>query len=126
MKRDMDLLRTILLQIEENDQGFGGDVEIELQGVEEQVIAEHLRLLLEAGLIDGEGIPDDTYDFDRVAPTRLTWKGHDFVDSVRDQEIWRKTKEGAISAKGFTLELLQDLAKGSIKKQLEDRTGIRF
>jgi hypothetical protein len=47
-----------------------------------------------------------------------------FLDTVRDPEIWKKTKEGAISAKGFTLDLLQDLAKGFIKKQIEERTGI--
>ena len=30
-----------------------------------------------------------------------------------------KTKEGALSAKGFTLDLLQDLAKGFLKNRLK-------
>ena len=120
----MDLLRQLLLQIEEIDRGFGGDVAIEAEGYEPQVIAEHFRLLLEAGLIEGEAIPDDEYAFDHIEPSRLTWSGHDFLDSIRDPEIWKKTKEGAFSAKGFTLDLLQDLAKGFIKKQIQERTGI--
>ena len=124
MKRDMDLIRELLLQIEEFDQGLGGDVEIKAGESEARVVAEHLRLLLEAGLIEGNAVPDDEYAFDHILPTRLTWSGHDFLDSVRDPEIWKKTKEGAISAKGFTLDLLQDLAKGFIKKQIEERTGI--
>ncbi|QAB01152.1 MULTISPECIES: DUF2513 domain-containing protein [Agrobacterium tumefaciens complex] len=124
MKRDMDLVRDLLLQIEEFDQGFGGDVEIETGDHEPQVVAEHLRLLLEARLIKGDAVPDDQYEFDHIVPTRLTWSGHDFLASVRDPEIWKKTKEGALSAKGFTLELLRDLAKGFIKKQIEERTGI--
>ncbi|MBC8719891.1 DUF2513 domain-containing protein [Ochrobactrum sp. Marseille-Q0166] len=124
MKRDMDLMRDLLLQIEELDQGFGSEVEIESRAHEPQVIAEHLRLLLEARLIDGDTVPDDEFPFDHVMPTRLTWAGHDFIGSVRDPEIWKKTKEGALSAKGFTLDLLQDLAKGFIKKKIADRTGI--
>ncbi len=124
MKRDMDLVRDLLLQIEEFDQGYGGDVEIEARDHEPQVVAEHLRLLLEARLIEGDAVPDDEYAFDHILPTRLTWSGHDFLETVRDPEIWKKTKEGALSAKGFTLDLLQDLAKGFIKKQIEERTGI--
>lgn len=124
LKRDMDLIRDLLLQIEEFEQGLGDDVEIEAGDHEPQVVAEHLRLLLEARLMEGDAVPDDQYAFDHILPTRLTWSGHDFLDTVRDPEIWKKTKEGALTAKGFTLDLLQDLAKGFIKKQIEERTGI--
>ncbi|MBP2573505.1 MULTISPECIES: DUF2513 domain-containing protein [Agrobacterium tumefaciens complex] len=124
MKRDMDLVRDLLLQIEKFDQGYGGDIEIETGDHEPQVVAEHLRLLLEARLIEGDAVPDDEYAFDHILPTRLTWSGHDFLETVRDPEIWKKTKEGALSARGFTLDLMQDLAKGFIKKQIEERTGI--
>jgi hypothetical protein len=56
----------------------------------------------------------------------LTWAGHDFLDSVRDSEIWRATKEGAQKAGGFSLELLAALAKGLIKKKIEQHTGIQL
>ncbi|TAW39328.1 DUF2513 domain-containing protein (plasmid) [Rhizobium leguminosarum] len=124
MKRDMGLVRDLLLQIEGFDQGYGGDIENEVTDKKPEVVAEHLRLLLEAKLIVGDAVPDDECAFDHILPTRLTWSGHDFSETVRDPEIWRKTKEGALSAKGFTLDLLQDLAKGFIKKQIEERTGI--
>jgi Hypothetical protein (DUF2513) len=52
--------------------------------------------------------------------------GHDFLDSIRDPEIWRKTKEGAEAAKGFSFDLLKALAKGLIKTQLEQRTGVKL
>lgn len=120
----MDLVRDLLLQIEKFDQGYGGDIETEAGDHEPQVVAEHLRLLLEARLIEGDAVPDDEYAFDHILPTRLTWSWHDFLETVRDPEIWKKTKEGALSARGFTLDLLQDLAKGFIKKQIEERTGI--
>lgn len=50
--------------------------------------------------------------------------GHDFLDSIRDPDVWNKTKKGALAAGGFTLNLLNDLAKGFIKKKIEDSTGI--
>ncbi|NKC23403.1 DUF2513 domain-containing protein [Ochrobactrum oryzae] len=123
LKRDMDLMRDLLLQIEELDQGFGSEVEIESRAHEPQVIAEHLRLLFEARLIDGDTVPDDEFPFDHVMPTRLTWAGHDFIGSVRDPEIWKKTKEGHYPQKASRLTFAGP-REGIHQKQIADRTGI--
>jgi Hypothetical protein (DUF2513) len=56
----------------------------------------------------------------------LTWAGHDFLDSIRDPKIWEKTKKGAEAAGGFTVDLLKDLAKGLVKKQIEEYTGVKL
>jgi hypothetical protein len=63
---------------------------------------------------------------DGITFARLSWAGHDFLDSVRDREIWAKTKNGALAAGGFTIDLIADLAKGFLKKQIEDRTGVEL
>jgi hypothetical protein len=55
---------------------------------------------------------------------QLTFVGHDFLDSVRDEVLWAKTKDGAAAAGAFSLELIKTLAKGFAKKQIEDKTGI--
>jgi hypothetical protein len=57
---------------------------------------------------------------------RLTWEGHDFLDSIRDPKIWEKTKKGVEGAGGFTVDLLKDLAKGFMKKQIEEYTGVKL
>lgn len=57
---------------------------------------------------------------------RLTWEGHDFVDAVRDNDIWKKTRQGANAAGGFSVDLLKDLAKGFIKKKISEHTGIEI
>jgi hypothetical protein len=75
-----------------------------------------------AGLVDEGGIrPAEGFGFQS-----LTWEGHDFLDSVRDPKIWAKTKSGALAAGGFTVDLLKELAKGFIKKQIEERTGVKL
>ena len=52
------------------------------------------------------------------------WMGMISSISIRDPDVWNKTKKGALAAGGFTLNLLNDLAKGFIKKKIEDSTGI--
>jgi hypothetical protein len=50
--------------------------------------------------------------------------GREFIDTVRDPEIWSKTKKSIEQMKGFTIDLLKDLAKGFSKKQVEEYTGV--
>lgn len=126
MKRDMDLLRNLLFQIEDKDVGLFNDILVEAPGIDQPILQGHLRLLTEAKLIDAITAPDCGDNFDYYTPIRLTWAGHDFLDSVRDPEIWSKTKEGAESAGGFTLELLAALAKGFLKLKIKQHTGVEL
>jgi hypothetical protein len=129
MKRDMDLVRTLLLRLEELHIPAGSAYFLELhkppltcEGENIDEIAYALRMITDAGFID----LTPTQPALGVGLTGLTWQGHDFLDSVRDPEIWRKTKEGAQKAGGFTLELIQALAKGLIKTQIEKHTGVKL
>lgn len=127
MRRDMDLLRSLLLKLET----FSDDAhsiwnisydELPIDGFTVDQVAYHLGLAVEAGLIDqGGGGAMNSFMF-----RRLTWEGHDFVDAIRDDEIWRKTRQGASAAGGFSLELLRDLAKGFIRKKISEHTGVEI
>lgn len=133
MKRNLELIRGLLLRIEALPIGRGGPVEqflslspatAPLCGEEDDPDEVHynMRLLAEGGFIDlaGKQFPGG------FNVRGLTWAGHDFLDSVRDENVWKRTREGALQAGGFTFDLLKDIAKGFIKKQFEDRTGIKL
>lgn len=127
MRRDMDLLRLLVLKLEalheEAHSIYMYDYkELLIDGYTQDQVAYHLDLAVEAGLIDtgGNGIMNG-FTF-----RRLTWEGHDFVDAVRDDDIWSKTRQGASAAGGFSLELLKDLAKGFIKKKISEHTGVEI
>jgi hypothetical protein len=134
MKRDMDLIRQLLLRIEElplDAASSPAESVLSLNASREPLclhgespadVHYNMKLLADAGFID-------------LHPTQfaggfnvrgLTWRGHDFLDSVRDDLVWKKTKEGALAAGGFTFELLTSLAKGLVKKQIEKHTGIEL
>lgn len=130
MKRDMDLIRDLMLRIENGDDYIDtmsdstatalGEEGNGLSEEESRKLEHHMWLLKTSGFVEftevGTGwIPDN-----------ITWEGHDFLDSIRDPEIWRRTKEGAEAAGGFTVELLRDLAKGLIKTQIKKHTGVEL
>lgn len=129
MKRDLDLIRELLLrleatnlQISEPMPQFVMPQTLTEPGEDLDNITYHLHLLCDARFVEPYLLAGNRF----IGVTRLTWAGCDFLDSVRDEKIWRRTKEGAAKAGGFTVELLVDLAKGLLKKQVEEHTGIKL
>ncbi len=119
MKRDMDLLRALLLKIEELPPAgdFTGNIEIEGHTPEE--VAYHAQLAQDAGLIVARFLPPTNYFFAQ----RLTYAGHEFLDAAREEKLWNKAKQTVLSNAGtLTLEalktalslLMQQAAKGMI------------
>lgn len=92
MKRDMDLVRKILLQIEE-EYVSTALFDIDIAGYEKETIAYHCKIMHEAGMVSGYSpfyADGKLYSF-RVSG--LTWEGNDYLDKVRDDSMWKKTKD---------------------------------
>jgi Hypothetical protein (DUF2513) len=87
MKRNMDLIRELLLRLESLPMRTGevmlfspGDKEIAIPGYSDDKITYHLSLLREGGLIECPG----SQPLDGSVTFRsLTWHGHDLLDAVR-------------------------------------------
>lgn len=128
MKRDMDIVRSLLLKLETLNANphrailiQGATPELAIDDVTSDRLDYHLSLLRERRLIE----PHEGGTLDgKIYFRRLTWEGHDFADSVRDEQIWKKTRHGALAVGSWTFDLVKDLAKGFIKKQIEERTGV--
>jgi len=129
MQRDMDLIRELLLKLEALPMRPGEIInitpdadEIAVPGYDHNQIDYHLTQIRKEGFIDeGGSRPMVGIGFRCLNPA-----GHDLLDSVRDPENWAKTKKAAAGAGGFTIALLGDIAKGFIKKQIEEKTGIKL
>jgi hypothetical protein len=67
-----------------------------LEGEDPDEVRYNMRLLVEAGFLD----MTKTQFTGSFNIRGMTWAGHDFLDSVRDEQVWRKTKEGALKAGG--------------------------
>ena len=124
MKRNMDLVRSILLAIERDHTEPFEEVSLVFDGHSAEEVSYHVQLMVEAGLIHGEDYSTlGNYEW---AAQSLTWTGHEFLDNVRDPDVWAKTKDGAKKAGSFGLDVLGALARGFIKQKLKDHTGIEI
>ena len=100
MKRDMDLVRKILIKIEE-DWGYeylGPEREIKIEGYSDSAIHYHLRIMVEAELITSifpEGLSDISSTYIQYPPEIITWEGHEFLEGIRKEETWEKIKKEA-------------------------------
>src|ERR1017187_5738286 len=109
MKRDMELCRTILEQIEDKFPNYAATVEIE--GRTEEEIAYHVILLAEAGFIEADihlndlGIPWAT-------PKRMKWPGHEFLDAIRNDSVWKQVKE-TVKEKGGSIPFEIQIGRAS-------------
>lgn len=89
MKRDMDLIRTILIEIEDHENPRA-EVPIKAPGYSPDQITYHLGLLYEAGLINA--LHASHLSGERWIPQSLTWQGHEFLDAARNDTVWQKLK----------------------------------
>ena len=118
MKRDMDLIRLILLEIEKEVDGEPV-MGLTVEGYNMQQVAYHCRLLEERGFIDdyspeyGDG---ELLDF---AVGKLTWEGHEYLDTVRDNSFWGMVKT-MMSKKAIpvTLKFVVATAEEIVNKKL--------
>jgi Hypothetical protein (DUF2513) len=116
MKRDMDLVRNLLLEIEEWDDSPGErTLGKRNEGISEQKIYDHLEIMAEAGLIIGMRTAGAYY------PDRITWNGYDFLDAVRNESTWQRTQDKIKSSFGtLPFDMVKavaiEIAKAEMKK----------
>ncbi len=114
--RDMDLVRQILFWAEH------GGAPNRRPDVDEVALCYHVKLVVEAGLVEGIGMVDRVPGTDKWEPgiahvTLLTWAGQEFLDAVRRDTIWNKVKvEAAKHGLPLVFELAKSLALGLAKE----------
>lgn len=123
MKLDKELVREILLAVEAYDEAQGW-MELTIEGRTAEDVSYHVMLLDEAGLLSGISLGGLNHF--EWQPRRLTYKGHEFLDTVRDPEVWRRTKEGAEKAGVAGLGMLVELGKAYARQLLKERLGIEL
>ena len=113
MKRDDDLLRKLLLDLEVADRVITGQHAVEEYSQEQ--VSYHLALILQAGLAQG---PQPIYSVGNADPTipaavavmRLTNEGHDFISTIRSDTVWERTKSKAKEVGGdVSLSILKEI-----------------
>ncbi|MFV0446353.1 MAG: DUF2513 domain-containing protein [Planctomycetaceae bacterium] len=117
MKRDLELIRGLLAEIEAMPPDTLYETESSSLAALD-VLAEHMRLLEEAGFVRKV-----TRDRSANSMCRgLTWQGHEFLAATRSDTVWKKTKEffreKLLSMSGVPLHVLQEVCVSVARDEL--------
>lgn len=114
MKRDMDLVRTILLALADSDEPLRS-ADLVTDEYSRDVIGYHFLILDEAGLIMANVKAADNDPYYIAVASRLTWEGNDFLDAVRDESIWKRVRStiGKITG-GASFEVFKTVASSLV------------
>ena len=96
---------------------------LQIDGYSAEEISFHVLMVEEAGLVEARKIASNRryaeYRDDVVhIPVRLTWWGHEFLEAVRDDNRWHRTKAIMAKVGGFVFELAKPLALDLMKEQI--------
>lgn len=124
MKRDMDLARKILFAIEKSTDDMNSSIQLPDDEYDTLHISHHVRLLKEGGLIHAIEASHSLHASIAWVPHSLTWQGHDFLDLIRDPQIWNEIiavqdRFGIDLPTDFILELAASLLKGKLAEEGE-------
>ncbi|MBJ9771764.1 DUF2513 domain-containing protein [Acinetobacter baumannii] len=93
MKRDWDVIRNLLIEVEELTYFESYDLDsIEFEDSIEIIKVEMADLLLAKGFFTGERtlyLDGNVY----LCNLKLTWDGHELLDTLRDKNVWNRIKE---------------------------------
>ena len=118
MKRDMDLVRRILIAIEDS-------VDPDLRSVLRFPDADHARvnhhfhILKQSGLV---AIVDRSTHGAEYLDVYLTWAGYEFLDAIRDEARWTQLKGRAGELGVGSAAMLMDLSRAMA---LQEASGCR-
>jgi hypothetical protein len=91
VQRNMDLVRAILMKIENSPSGWAPQ-HFGIEAFPPEQVGYHAHIMMQEGLIEGTDVTHMESQGPEAIPTNLTWKGHEFLDLARDPERWNQAK----------------------------------
>jgi repressor of nif and glnA expression len=118
MTRNWELIRKILVLLEESTTPKTAIGAKDLKEYPEQDVAYNIRLLSEAGYIEAN-ISESNSKILLALARRLTNTGHDLLDTIRNDTVWGKIKD-KFESKGMdmTFEMVISVGKTIVESIL--------
>lgn len=124
MKRDMDLVRSILMMVADSDDPVSIDALVNGDH-DKQLVGYHISIMKDAGLIKASIMSADDDPYYQCFISSLTWEGNDFLDAVRNDMVWVKTKSTISKTAGSaTFEIVKSVAVKIAESMLMAQIGM--
>lgn len=101
MKRDWDLIREVLIEIESLDPAKHENIQYGPASSSSEPVKDSQAVMLwRAGFI--LGVDASSTEGDAIFALDLSWAGHELLDTIRSQAVWERIKSTA-QTKGLEL-----------------------
>ena len=129
MKLNQDCVRSVMLFIE-NKSTFGSFLDLndflkaeELKNYKDEEIKYTLAKLSETNYLNKkvQFINNEIAEFSTGS---LTWEGHKFLDTIRDNKVWSKTKEITNKFASVSISMVEDIASQVITNLITIEMGL--
>lgn len=125
MKRDIDLVRSILIYVENAADEVDAD-EMATERWPIETVAYHVRLMAHHGLVD---VSRDARDMNgntiELTVAGITWDGQDYLDSIREPKVWGRIKKALAGTVGSTtLDVVRQTASMVALAMVREGLGI--
>ena len=124
MKLNIDCVRDVMIYLENNLElvDYVSGEEIELEYSKDDILYSCSKLI-EAGYIDGRSVSDLSGNLN-IDITGITWNGHQFLDNVRSNKIWKKTKETTLKIGSASISFLSNISAQIIANVISGKIQI--
>ena len=125
MKCDIDLVRSILIYVENAADEVDAD-EMATERWPIETVAYHVRLMAHHGLVD---VSRDARDMNgntiELTVAGITWDGQDYLDSIREPKVWGRVKKALAGTVGSTtLDVVRQTASMVALAMVREGLGI--
>nr|WP_305040311.1 DUF2513 domain-containing protein [Enterococcus faecium] len=129
MKLNQDCVRDILLLIED-EISFGSFLRLEFFLASEKLSkydSETIKYTL-AKLDETEFLKSNTRwvnnDLASFSTGMITWKGHKFLDTIRDEKVWSNTKSIISKFSSVSISMVESIASNVITQLIEKQLRV--
>lgn len=128
LKLNHDCIRDLLLFIENNlEYGFYIDINsVQINDYSKEEILYSADKLYEAGYISADRrITIGSKGLPQINVKSITWNGHQFLDNVRDRNVWENTKGILSKFSSVSIGVVNNVATQIISSFVKTQLGLK-
>lgn len=110
MKRNLDLIREMLIEASETNYPLDANVFTSKHHSEREILY-NIDLMAQAGLIEAHITKDANKDILEASICNITWEGNEFLSSIQSESTWAEVKKRiAKTVQDVPLSIVKKLA----------------
>lgn len=124
MKLNQECIRDLLLYLEDN-LSYKHDINInglKLKEYSEEELIYTAERLIEANLISC--VCAKGFDIPVIIARSITYSGHQFLDNIRDDGVWKETKKITSKVASTSIQIISDIASQVISNIISKQMGL--